>query len=57
MALAESTMKREPYVCLGRRIREILEGRKLTTACGYNDAIGYDDWKHKFATGPLFAGY
>lgn len=40
----------------GRRIHEILEGRKLSTACGYNYVIEYDDWKRRFAAGPLYSG-
>jgi len=41
----------------GNRISKILEGRKLSTVCGYNYVIGYDDWKRRFAAGPLFGGY
>ncbi len=41
----------------GRRIREILAGRKLTTVCGYNYVIGYDDWQRRFEAGPLFSGH
>jgi hypothetical protein len=41
----------------GRQIRELLEGRKLSIACGYNYVIGYDDWKRRFAAGPLFGGH
>ena len=40
----------------GHRIREILEGRRLNTVCGYNYVIGYDDWNRRFAAGPLFGG-
>jgi hydroxyacylglutathione hydrolase len=40
----------------GRRIRGILEGRKLSMACGYNYVIAYDDWKRRFEAGPLFSG-
>lgn len=56
-------MKYNPFgpagltVAGGRRIREILEGRKLSTACGYDYVIGYDDWKRRFAAGPLFEGH
>jgi hydroxyacylglutathione hydrolase len=56
-------MKYNPFGPVGqtvegsRRIREILEGRKLSTACGYNYVIGYDDWRRRFAAGPLFGGY
>lgn len=38
-------------------IREIFEGRKLSTACGCNYVIGYDDWRRRFAAGRLFGGY
>ncbi|MBM4348453.1 MAG: MBL fold metallo-hydrolase [Deltaproteobacteria bacterium] len=41
----------------GRRLRKVLEGRELSTACGYNYVIGYDDWKRRFLTGPLYGGY
>jgi len=41
----------------GRRIQEILKGRKLSIACGYNYVIKYDDWKRRFSAGPLFGGY
>jgi len=41
----------------GRRIREILDGRKIATVCGYNYVIDYDDWERRFAAGPLFGGY
>jgi hypothetical protein len=56
-------MKYNPFGPVGRtvegggRIREILEGRKLFTVCGYNYVIGYEDWKGRFAVGPLFGGY
>lgn len=41
----------------GNRLREILEGRQLSTACGYNYVIDFDDWQQRFAAGPLFEGY
>jgi hypothetical protein len=56
-------MKYNPFgpagqtVAGGGRIREILEGRKLSIACGYNYVIEYDDWKRRFEAGPLFGGY
>lgn len=56
-------MKYNPFgpadrtVAGGQRIRAILDGRKLTTVCGYNYVIGYDDWKRRFDAGPLFSGY
>jgi glyoxylase-like metal-dependent hydrolase (beta-lactamase superfamily II) len=40
----------------GCRILEILKGRKLSTVCGYNYVIGYDDWKSRFDAGPLYGG-
>ena len=40
----------------GNRIREILKGGKLSTACDYNYVIKYDDWKRKFEAGPMFGG-
>jgi len=56
-------MKYNPFgpadrtVAGGRRIRDILDGRTLTTVCGYNYVIGYDDWKPRFDAGPIFGGY
>ena len=56
-------MKYNPFgpagqtVAGGGRIREILERRNLSTTCGYNYVIGYDDWKQRFAAGPLFGGH
>jgi hydroxyacylglutathione hydrolase len=56
-------MKYNPFgpadrtVAGGHRIREILTGRKLSTVCGYNYVIGYDDWQRRFDAGPLFSGY
>ena len=41
----------------GRRIREIIDGRKLSTVCGYNYVIGYADWKRRLDAGPVFSGY
>lgn len=41
----------------GRRLCEILEGRRLSTVCGYNYVIGYDDWQRRFGDGPPFGGY
>ena len=56
-------MKYNPFgpagqtVAGGGRIREYLEGRQLSTVCGYDYVIGYDDWKRRFEAGPLFGGY
>jgi len=56
-------MKYNPFgpagltVAGGGRIRDILARRKLTTVCGYNYVIGYEEWKRRFAAGPLFDGY
>jgi hydroxyacylglutathione hydrolase len=41
----------------GLRIREILNGRKLDTVCGYNYVIGFDDWKRRFDEELLYGGY
>ena len=41
----------------GRRIREHLDGRQLTTVCGYNYVIDYRDWLRKFEAGPTFGGF
>lgn len=41
----------------GRLIGELLVGRKLSTVCGYNYVLDYDDWKRRFDAGPLFGGY
>ena len=61
--LAGDGMKYNPFgpadrtVAGGRHILEILDGRTLTTVCGYNYVIGYDDWKRRFDAGPIFGGY
>lgn len=41
----------------GDRIRGHLEGRKLSTVCGYNYTVGYEDWRRRFDAGPVFGGY
>ncbi len=41
----------------GKRIGEILEGRRISTVCGYNYVIDYNDWKRRFSAGPLFGGH
>jgi hypothetical protein len=41
----------------GRRIRDLLEGRQLTTVCGYNYVIDYPDWQRRFEAGPTFEGF
>lgn len=41
----------------GRVIEDIIRDRQLTTVCGYNYVIGYDDWKRRFDAGPVFGGY
>jgi len=41
----------------GRKIRDIVEERELTTVCGYNYVIDFADWKRRFDAGPLFGGY
>ncbi len=41
----------------GRLIGDLLKGRTISTVCGYNYVIGYDDWKSRFDKGPTFAGY
>jgi len=41
----------------GKVIREITGNHRLSTVCGYNYVIGYDDWKRRFDAGPLFGGY
>ena len=41
----------------GHHIRKILDGRKLSTGCGYNYVIGYYDWHRRFEAGPLFSGF
>lgn len=52
--LAKDKIKYNPYgptektVAGGRRIGEILEDRKLSSVCGYNYVIKYDDWKKRF---------
>lgn len=56
---SDADMKFNPYgpaeltLAGGRRIAEILAGRKLATVCGYNYVIDYDVWKQKFIAGPL----
>jgi hydroxyacylglutathione hydrolase len=41
----------------GQRISDLLQGRTLSTVCGYNYVIDYRDWKGRFDQGPLFGGY
>lgn len=61
--LAGDGMKYNPFgpadrtIAGGARIAEILEGRRLTTVCGYNYVIDYGEWKRRFDQGPLFSGY
>ncbi|OGU06722.1 MAG: MBL fold metallo-hydrolase [Geobacteraceae bacterium GWC2_58_44] len=56
-------MKYNPFgpagltVAGGRVIRDVVEDHQLSTVCGYNYVIGYDDWKRRFDAGPLFGGY
>jgi hypothetical protein len=40
-----------------RRIRELLDGRQLSTVCGYNYVIGYTEWRSRFEAGPPFGGF
>jgi glyoxylase-like metal-dependent hydrolase (beta-lactamase superfamily II) len=40
-----------------RRIRELLDGRQLTTVCGYNYVIDYLEWRRRFEAGPPFGGF
>lgn len=40
-----------------RRIREILDGRRLATVCGYNYVIEYPEWWRRFESGPPFSGF
>lgn len=61
--LAGDGMEYNPFgpadrtVAGGHHIREILDGRQLSTVCGYNYVIGYADWKRRFEAGPLFNGF
>lgn len=61
--LTDGGMKYNPFgpagdtIAGGDRIRRHLEGRRLTTVCGYDYTIGYDDWRERFDRGPVFAGY
>ena len=58
-----NAMKYNPFgpagltVAGGSLIRDIIEGHNLSTVCGYNYVIGYDEWKRRFDAGPLFGGY
>lgn len=60
--LAGDDMKYNPFgpagetVAGGCRIRGILEGRALSTVCGYNYVVPYDDWIRRFAAGPIYDG-
>ncbi|HBA86587.1 MAG TPA: MBL fold metallo-hydrolase [Geobacter sp.] len=61
--LADGGMKYNPFgpagqtVAGGDRIMSYLEGRQLSTVCGYNYTIGYKEWKRRFDAGPVFEGY
>jgi hydroxyacylglutathione hydrolase len=61
--LAGDAMKYNPFgpadqtIAGGIRMGEILKGRKLSTVCGFNYLVGYDDWKEMFDAGPVFSGY
>ena len=46
-----------PTVAGGKKIRDLVEGYPLSTVCGYNYVIDYDEWKRRFDAGPLFGGY
>ncbi|MEW6426775.1 MAG: MBL fold metallo-hydrolase [Thermodesulfobacteriota bacterium] len=56
-------MKYNPFgpadrtVAGGRRLRDILEGRRLATVCGYNYVMGFEEWRRRFGDGPSFGGY
>jgi hydroxyacylglutathione hydrolase len=56
-------MKLNPYgpadltIAGSRRLRELLDGRQLTTVCGYNYSIDYPEWRRRFEAGPLFSGF
>ncbi len=56
-------MKLNPYgpadltIAGSRRLRELLDGRQLTTVCGYNYSIDYSEWRRRFEAGPLFSGF
>jgi hypothetical protein len=53
--LSDARMKFNPYgpadltLIGGRRIEEILNGRKLATVCGYNYVVDYATWWQKFS--------
>ena len=32
----------------GKKLKSIIEGRKIDVVCGYNYVVDYVDWKHKF---------
>lgn len=61
--LTEDGMKYNPFgpagltVAGGRAIHDIVADRTLSTVCGYNYVIDYEEWKRRFNTGPLFGGY
>jgi hydroxyacylglutathione hydrolase len=61
--LTDNAMKYNPFgpadrtIAGGGLLAGILEGRELSTVCGYNYVIDYAEWKRRFDDGPIFAGY
>ena len=61
--LDDDSMKYNPFgpagltVAGGRVIRGLIEGRQLSTVCGYNYVTGYEEWKRRFDAGPVYRGY
>lgn len=58
-----NSMKLNPFgpadetIAGSRRIRDILDGRRLATVCGYNYVMDYADWWRRFEAGPPFGGF
>lgn len=61
--LEDDGMKYNPFgpadrtIAGGRRLRELLDGRQLTSVCGYNYVADYRDWQRRFEAGPTFGGF
>ncbi|UFS69505.1 MBL fold metallo-hydrolase [Geomonas sp. RF6] len=57
------SMKYNPFgpadrtVAGGVQIAKLLQGKELSTVCGYNYVVPYDEWRRRFEAGPVYAGY
>jgi len=61
--LQEGKMTFNPFgpaddtVAGGERIARFLEGRSISTVCGYNYVAQFTEWMEMFRAGPLFVGH